>query len=273
MSLKKDDELQNDLVLSKEKLATLEAQQSAIHEAKKGIAAVYHPYDLNTGAARQTEQVQQELLQHFDTIEKNATAANLRDTALDKIKKAKRVCRGLVATMVFYWMMLNQRIESLSLSCKHEQLIRETLIPAHYLMIAGKKAKTAELRHKIQQRAEQLFSGLENNEIWANTDQIDQNLLMNVAKECAQLFQRSSSCLEGRNGYLSLRHHGLHHLSERKLGALTVIHNYFTTRSELATAAERLFSKKPRSLFEHLMKTLPSVHRPALQAVALRRAA
>jgi len=273
LSLKKDDELQNDLLLSKDKLATLELQQSAIHEAKKGIGAVYHPYDLNTGAARQTEQVQEELLKHFDTIEKNAVAANLRETGLDKIKKAKRVCTGLVATMAFYWMMLNQLIESMSLSCKHELLLRETLIPAHYLMIASKKAKTAEVRHQIRQQAEQLFSKLENNEVWVNTVQIERNILMTAAKECAQLFQRSSSCLEGRNGYLSLRHHGLHHLSDRKLGVLTVIHNYFTTRSDHTTAAERLFSKKPRDIFEHITKGLPSVSRPALQAVALRRAA
>ena len=183
VSLKKDDELQNDLLLSKEKLETLEAQQSAIHEAKKGIGAVYHPYDLNTGAARQTEQVQEELLQHFETIEKKATAANLRETGLKKIKKAKRVCTGLVATMAFYWMMLNQLIESLSLSCKHELLLRETLIPAHYLMIAGKKAKTAELRYQIKQKAEQLFSELENTEVWLDIEQTDRNLLMTAAKE------------------------------------------------------------------------------------------
>ena len=273
LSLKKDDEIQIDLMAAKEKLTTLQSQQVAIQDAKKGIGAVYHPYDLSTGSARSTEQIQQDLLQHFDTIEKNATAANLRETALDKIKKAKRVCSGLVATMVFYWMMVSQLIDSLSLSCKHEQLLRDTLIPAHYLMIASKKAKTAELRHQIKQQAEQLFSGLETNDIWVNTVKIDQNLLMNTAKECAQLFQRSSSCLEGRNGYLSLRHHGLHHLSDRKLGALTVIHNYFTTRPDHTTAAERLFSKKPRNLFEHLTEKLPSVSRPALQAVAIRRAA
>ena len=170
-------------------------------------------------------------------------------------------------------MMLNQLIESLSVSCKHELLLRNTIIPAHYLMIASKKAKTAELRHQIKQQAEQLFYELKNNEVWIYTEQIDQNILMTAAKECAHLFQRSSSCLEGRNGYLSLRHHGLHHLSDRKFGALTVIHNYFTTRSDHTTAAERLFSKKPRNLFEHLMETLPSVSRPALKAVALRRAA
>lgn len=273
LSLKENDEIQRDLKASKEKLTSLQSQQLAIKDAKKGIGAVYHPYDLSTGAARSAEQVQQDLSQHFDTIEQNASAANLRESALDKIKKAKRVCSGLVATIAFYWMMINQLIESLSLSCKHEQILRNTLIPAHYLMFASKKAKTAERRHQIKQQAERLFSSLENNEDWSNTEQIDQGMLMNAAKECAQLFQRSSSCLEGRNGYLSLRHHGLHHLSDRKLGALTVIHNYFTSRPDHTTAAERLFNKKPRDLFEHLTKTLPSVQRPALQAVATRRAA
>jgi len=48
------------------------------------------------------------------------------------------------------------------------------------------------------------------------------------ARECAGLFQRSSACVEGRNVQLSLRHHGMHRLSDRKLkGLMTVIHNYY----------------------------------------------
>lgn len=140
-------------------------------------------------------------------------------------------------------------------------------------MMASKKANTAELRHQIQRKADQLLIGLESNALWMTIAQTEQHLLKNVAKECGQLFQRSSSCLEGRNGYLSLRHHELHHLSERKLGALTVIHNYFTKRPDHTTAAERFFGKKPRDLFQHITETLTSVSRPALEIVAMRRAA
>lgn len=273
LSTKTDEELQHDVKASKEKLALLQSQQTAIKDAKCAIAASYHPYDLTTGAARQTEQVQQELLEHFDTIEKQATAAQLRQTALDKIKKAKRVCTGLIATLSFFWAMLGQFLESLSISHDVELMMRNTLIPAYYLMMASKKAKTAERRKSIAQLAAQLLSELNNNDKWKNIEQSEQNRLTKVAAECAQLFQRSSSCLEGRNGYLSLRHHGLHHLNPRKLGALTVIHNYFTKQPNHTTAAERFFGKKPRDLFEHLMNILPSVPRPALQAVTLRRAA
>ncbi len=272
LSEKTDEELQHDVQASKEKLALLQSQQTAIKEAKCGIAASYHPYDLTTGAARQTEQVQQELLQHFDVIEKQATAVQLRQPALDKIKKAQRVCAGLVATLSFFWVMIDQLLESLSISHDVELMMRNTLIPAHYLMIASRKAKTAERRYPIAQLAKQLLSDLNSNDTWKDIEQSEQNRLTKAAVECAQLFQRSSSCLEGRNGYLSLRHHGLHHLSTRKLGALTVIHNYFIKRQDQTTAAERFFGKKPRDLFEYLMSSLPSAPRPALQAVILRRA-
>ena len=50
------------------------------------------------------------------------------------------------------------------------------------------------------------------------------------AKELAELFQRSSSCVEGRNGMLSLLHHRRHRLSASNLKALTVVYNYHIRR-------------------------------------------
>lgn len=273
LSKKTDRELQMDLTALREKLTVTQTQQATIKKAKGDIAESYHPYDLNTGAARSAEQIQQELLRYFDTIEKQANDAQLKQVALDRIKKARRVCSGLVATIVFFWMMVQQFLESLSLTPELEQRMRDILIPAHYLFLASKKAKTSEKRQAIAQEAQQLLQGLQQDFLWKNTEKREQDRLMSASKQCAQLFQRSSSCLEGRNGYLSLRHHGLHHLSNRKLGALTVIHNYFIKQANYTTAAERFFGTKPRDLFLHLIQTLPPIPRPALQAVALRRAA
>ncbi len=129
-------------------------------------------------------------------------------------------------------------------------------------MIVSKKSKTAEQRDHIRQESEKLLAALKNNPAWENINNEEQNRLSSAAKKCAQLFQRSSSCLEERNGYLSLRHHGLHHLNSRKLGALTVIHNYFVTRPDNTTAAERFFERKPRNLFDYPMQQLPSISSP-----------
>ena len=74
---------------------------------------------------------------------------------------------------------------------------------------------------------------------------------------------RGSSCVEGRNGQLELRHHSLHRLSPRKLGVLTVVHNYWLKRADGTTAAERFFGGKPKDLLAWLCERLPLPARPA----------
>jgi hypothetical protein len=86
--------------------------------------------------------------------------------------------------------------------------------------------------------------------------------LEQLADECPDLFQRSSSAVEGRNGQLSLHHHGRHRLSDRKLAALTAVHNFHIRRADGATAAERLFARAPPPLFEQVLARLPLPPRP-----------
>jgi hypothetical protein len=84
-----------------------------------------------------------------------------------------------------------------------------------------------------------------------------------VASEAVALFVRSSSCVEGRNGRLSLYHHGQGPLSEVRLRALTAVHNYVLERGDGTTAAERFFGAKPRPVFEYLLERMPELPRPA----------
>jgi hypothetical protein len=63
---------------------------------------------------------------------------------------------------------------------------------------------------------------------------------MQQAQELAEVFQRSSSTVEGRNGYLSLRNHQLRGLDRpRKRECLTAVHHVFLTRPDGTTAAAR----------------------------------
>ncbi len=84
-----------------------------------------------------------------------------------------------------------------------------------------------------------------------------QNQLKHKAKTLAEVFQRSSSNVEGRNGYLSLRNHQLRGLDHpRKRECLTAIHNFFLTRTDGTTAAERFFGQKPRSMFAAILASV-----------------
>jgi predicted phage tail protein len=83
---------------------------------------------------------------------------------------------------------------------------------------------------------------------------MEQNQLKHKAKTLAEVFQRSSANVEGRNGYLSRRHHQLRGLDHpRKRACLTAVHNFFLTRPDGTTAAERFFGQKPRSMFAAIL--------------------
>ncbi|MEE8391683.1 MAG: DUF6399 domain-containing protein [Anaerolineae bacterium] len=80
------------------------------------------------------------------------------------------------------------------------------------------------------------------------------------AKWASGNFHRASSAVEGRNGSLSQSYHNGRGLTSRRLGALTVIHNYDTRRSDGSTPAERLYGEQFPDLFDWLldqMRALP----------------
>ncbi len=89
------------------------------------------------------------------------------------------------------------------------------------------------------------------------------------AKELAELFQRSSSSVEGRNGMLSLLHHRFHRLSARGLQPLTVVHNYHILRADASTAAERFFEQNHGNLFLSIVENIRIPGRPHCKAQAL----
>jgi hypothetical protein len=89
------------------------------------------------------------------------------------------------------------------------------------------------------------------------TSPMESNRLKAEAAKLAEVFQRSSAHVEGRNGSLSLRNHQLRGLDRpRKRACLTAIPNFFLTRADGTTAAERFFGQKPRSLFATILASV-----------------
>lgn len=80
-----------------------------------------------------------------------------------------------------------------------------------------------------------------------------------------EVFQRSSSCVEGRNGVLSLLMHRFHNLEEKTLRVLSIVHNFGVQRTDGTTAAERFFESKHSDLFEYLVTNVRIPARPKRQ--------
>jgi hypothetical protein len=245
-------------------LETAAAQQARARQAIQGVGAAYHPYDLETGAARNAKEVSTSLEQHFAEIETVATETRLSEGCVKRITKAKRVVGAMVATIAFFWLTVRAKVEALSLAPEVERAVYDHLIPGIYLHLVSEKMQDAEQRHALQRKSEALLAPLRARDGPLGDLEPEEKLVIErVARECAQLFQRSSSCVEGRNGQLALRHHSLHRISNRKLAALTTTHNYFVKRSDGTTAAERFFGAKPKNLFEWVLDRVDLPGRPA----------
>ena len=173
------------------------------------------------------------------------------------------------AAVAFFWTMITARLAAWGCDAEVQQWLRHELIPAYYLRRVAQKANTAQERQRLRTLAAEVLTRARSPDgPWGRFDPAQQAELESRARQCADLFQRSSSCVEGRNGQPPLRHHALHHLTARKLQALTVLHNYAVQRADGSTAASRFYGAKPQDLFGWLVRrlSLPARLRATRQA-------
>lgn len=249
-----------------ERVTVCQARQERAKAARQGLGRDYHPVDLATGQAVTADKAQERLAGHFDALEQIVAEAGLSAYAREKLAKARRVLDAMLATLAFFWTMIDVRLEAWQLSEPLRQWMRQQLIPGYYLRRAAEKAGTAQERQRLRALSEEVLARARSPDgPWGNLPGPVQADLELKAQQCADLFQRSSSCVEGRNGQLSLKHHALHELTSRKLRALTVLHNYLVRREDRSTAAERFYGTEPRELFPWLRDHLSLPARPRAQ--------
>lgn len=244
-------------------LAEAESQQEEMSGAIRDISRSYHPFDLESGEARSAEQVEAELEGHFNDIEELGVLAGLSQACFDRIAKARRLLPLMVATITFFHEKIRSWVGDLGLAEGLEQFVLERWIPGRYLELVASRARSAEERTRLRRAAAKVMpSATEIESCLRSLCEGDRLLLAFVVEQCAQLFQRSSSAVEGRNGHLSLFHHGHHRLTSRRLEAMTVIHNFLKVRADGTTAAERFFGQAPLDVFEWLFEVMPYPARP-----------
>ena len=245
-----------------ERVTVCQARQRRAKAARQGLGRDYHPVDLATGQAVSADESAKRLTGHFDTLDQVAAEAGLSAQAREKLAKARRVLTAMQTTLVFFWTMIATRLKAWDVNPLAREWMQEQLIPGYYLQRAAKKAATAEERQRLRALSEEVLARARTDGLWGTLSPEARTDWERKAQQCADFFQRSSSCVEGRNGQLSLKHHALHRLTTRKLRALTVLHNYLLQRADGSTAAERFYGTAPRDLFSWLREHLSLPARP-----------
>jgi len=198
-----------------------------------------------------------DIQQHIDTIRTIAQQEHLSETCMDRLEKAQRVVPKMRVTIEFVSGYVRQQVKQLDLTPPVSYAMHAHLIPSFYLeRVASTRTRTEGA--PLRALAERLRTPLcEPGGALGELSAVEQHQLKAAAAKLAEVFQRSSSNVEGRNGYLSLRNHQLRGLDHpRKRACLTAVHNFFLTRPDGTTAAERFFGQKPRCMFTAILASV-----------------
>ncbi len=264
----RDDELAEAVKRAEGEAERLQTVREGMRAAVRGLGEDYHFVDLATGERRAGSIVVAKLQQRIDHLRGAAQAEGLAESAIARIAKAERVLPRMGATIDFVSGYVSQQAEKLGLSLQQTYAFHAKLIPACYLeRVAAKRNQEdgAPLRAVASGLKSPVFTA---DGPFGTFDLAAQTQLMADADRLAGIFQRSSSCVEGRNGVLSFRHHGLRGIPPRKRRCLTALHNFFIKRPDQTTAADRFFGSAPRDLFQAVLAAVDVPRRPRCQARA-----
>jgi hypothetical protein len=246
-----------DVVAAQHEHQRLTGQREQVTQSIRAIGHAYHFVDLERGVRRNGKLIAGDIQQHIGTIHTIAQQEGLRETCLERIAKAERVVPKMQATIEFVSGYVRQQVKQLELAPPQSFAMHAHLIPSSYLdRVASSRAvrEAVPLRALAERLRTPLFAP---GGAFGVLSPLEQDELTSKAKTLAEVFQRSSSNVEGRNGYLSLRNHQLRGLDHpRKRACLTAIHNFFLTRADGTTAAERFFGQKPRSMFAAILESV-----------------
>ena len=235
----------------------LAKQREKLAQSIRAIGHAYHFVDLARGVRRNGKLIATDIQESIDTIRTIAQHEGLSQACLERIEKAERVVPKMQATIAFVSTYVREQVRQLGLRQPESYAMHAHLIPSCYL---DRVAQTRPLTQgePLRELADRIRTPLfEPGGALSQLNLAEQHHLKTQATKLAEVFQRSSSNVEGRNGYLSLRNHQLRGLGlPRKRACLTAVHNFFLTRADGTTAAERFFGQKPRSMFTAILEAV-----------------
>jgi hypothetical protein len=196
------EQVEQAVAAARQEYQRLAGQRETVTQSIRAIGHAYHFVDLERGVRRNGKRIAGDIQQHIATIRTIAQQEGLSATCLDRIAKAERVVPKMQATIEFVSGYVRQQVRQLDLASPASYAMHAHLIPSYYLeRVAPTRTVTAgePLRTLAKRLRTPLF---EPGGALGELSLPQQDQLKAKAATLADVFQRSSSNVEGRNGYL-----------------------------------------------------------------------
>jgi len=259
-ALAKDTTAQQELVEQlKAHLEFVQSGQRTYHQLQQQLTLTVHPFALTDGSFKTTTEIQaqlEQLLLKLETLQ-NRHQLLKADSVLHKFRQ-QIPALAVGVNSWWQWVQHSLSLENLDVSCRN-WLVGQ-LLPTVYWQHQLGKTKSRTLRRIYRQAHHRAHQALLHHPFTATLTAQQFRHWQDWAQRMVTQFHRTSSAVEGRNGYLSQRHHVQRGFWQNHLPVLTVIHNFDLKRADGTTAAQRLFGRQFPNLFAWVMPQIGDPH-------------
>lgn len=237
----------------------LQIAQQQYHSVLHELTTILHPFAIHLIMPQTIAIVELRLQEQTTVLKRLKQIYHLPDKA-GSVIKFERQLQDLSAVVDVWWNWVRQSLNSRIVTPSIRDWLEQSLLPTLYWQQQTLRTKTPTLRAAYQTAAQQAQATLMQHPVTAGLSVQQFTQWQSWAREMVTKFQRTSSAVEGRNGYLSQIHHNRRGLSTRRLRrVMTTLHNFHLKRSDGTTAAERLFGQPVPDLFEWLVQQMPDL--------------
>lgn len=231
------------------------------HENLLGIGDEIHPFSVVDNSRNDSGKVISRLEQRAQAFGAIAQAHDIADSR-QTLKKFRNQFSSLAAHVEFWWLWVMETLTGLAVDKATQDWLTHRLLPVIYWHQQLHNSKNPTQREKYKQAWQRAAHALQADAFSGAMPENELQRWLEWAEWMAGKFHRSSSAVEGRNGYLSQMYHNGRGLTEKRLRALTVIHNYGIKRLDGTTAAMRLFDQPFPDLFSWLVTEMGELPLP-----------
>lgn len=242
--------------------------RSAYRESLSNLSRIMHPWRLGDSKRQTSQAVERQLqaeLQRLETLLETNALPVKKDT-LDKVRKQ---LAGVSALVDFWWQTVWHDLEHRAMPPRWTQWVEELLLPLMYWQEQLARTRCPDQTAQIARVLQAVQEAFERHPC---TGQLTPEVLTgwkSWAGEHARAFQRTSSAVEGRNGYLSQMQHNHRGLPTRRYQVWTVLHNFDCRAPDGTTPAARFFRRAFPDLFESVLSQIDELPLPRQRHEAL----
>jgi DNA-binding transcriptional ArsR family regulator len=232
------------------------------------LSLILHPWCLLDSTPQTSHEVERRLQDEIEALESLIERHGL-PAKKNTVAKVRKQLAGLSALVDFWWQTVGRDLEPMALTSGWQQWVDELLLPLMYWQQQLSRTRCPGQKAQIALSLQTIQDAFERHPC---TARLAPKVLADWkawAAEHARAFQRASSAVEGRNGYLSQMQHNHRGLPTRRYQVWTVLHNFDCRAPDGTTPAARFFRRGFPDLFESVLSQIDELPLPRQRHQAL----